>query len=933
MIDSARLHPLLADRLSIIDWDMRKQFILLGDLASIVHVLPDFPSKSSLMKLGSITARLREGSKTNPPSSLHVYLSLSVSDSATETDISGSELAEFYGHFFKSGVDAKHLKRFFGQHATVMVVRHVYYKSDCYRLEIVGALSFSRPTDSVPTYLAFLAVSNGCNEKLPCLSDTKHHVIPPSTFSSGDCPVGYRGLGLGSFLIFFMEHLVISSIRKGTESVSRRLPFPECFLHFNANNEESGDGWMKKGFVHVFGPGAPDDCEVALVRGRYAGLALSLLSFFIFKASHHDRVNCTSMYTIFGFVVEDYSSSPPPSHQNDPLSWYSDYSSSLDVRYVANHPSTPAYLLDVAEIKAKYSSKSTDPSSAAFWSIIQLAYSRKQYCLGRSSPHDQQKSVASPDDASVSSSDDDSNNDDTVSLKNKVSQKRKRLGNNKQSIHSIFSDQEFIDYACVQDPTRFLKVDPTSLVMNGSEKLLEVHVSSYLLPETMTLESVEFNQKRLKRSSSVVQCNWGWLQRVVVPEVAVILEEQIMGLSVVDGIGLDHADPSVAQRDVQTMVSFHGVHSRVAGFVSPPASHKQVSIPMNGFSNFKSTSGSIQRMIQHPVQCRNYAKNVKLLKIKNPPPPLPRCRYQISRLKWIPTDDPNACEQDKVDVGYFQGAYRLPGTSYFSLVSLRDEWVDFQFEPAFVASVKEQGLGGLNNAGELIPVPPGDAKNHVLPSPQLVHFMRASKYQQRGSSTCLIDAFCSAMHEFGCVRLVEELRANPLSNQVSAANKNIWGDFVRLVNLQFSSVGLRVCKQKGSKSVHELLQQNGQFVILVSLKASDASDGQHAVAIFNGGIFDANYKHVLKKTQKSLDWCCGGDGVTCTGVQRSFIVLPLGYHKLPINSRHVLQARNKTDYLVRGWVCSSNRVGSPLLQFADGVKRESTLEEQAEIYN
>jgi hypothetical protein len=52
-----------------------------------------------------------------------------------------------------------------------------------------------------------------------------------------------------------MEHLVISSIRTATTlSLSRRLPFPECFLHFNANNDDSCDGWMKKGFVHVFGP-------------------------------------------------------------------------------------------------------------------------------------------------------------------------------------------------------------------------------------------------------------------------------------------------------------------------------------------------------------------------------------------------------------------------------------------------------------------------------------------------------------------------------------------------------------------------------------------------------------------------------------------------------------------------------------------------------
>jgi hypothetical protein len=77
----------------------------------------------------------------------------------------------------------------------------------------------------------------------------------------------------------------------------------------------------------------------------------------------------------------------------------------------------------------------------------------------------------------------------------------------------------------------------------------------------------------------------------------------------------------------------------------------------------------------------------------------------------------------------------------------------------------------------------GDAKAQDPPSPQLVHFMCPSKFQQRGSSTCLIDAFCSAMDEFGCGCLVEELRVNPLSNQISAANKNIWGDFVRLINI------------------------------------------------------------------------------------------------------------------------------------------------------
>jgi hypothetical protein len=39
------------------------------------------------------------------------------------------------------------------------------------------------------------------------------------------------------------------------------------------------------------------------------------------------------------------------------------------------------------------------------------------------------------------------------------------------------------------------KIASLMLVKNGSEELVKVHVSSYLLPETMRLESVQSNQK------------------------------------------------------------------------------------------------------------------------------------------------------------------------------------------------------------------------------------------------------------------------------------------------------------------------------------------------------------------------------------------------------------------------------------------------------
>ena len=132
------------------------------------------------------------------------------------------------------------------------------------------------------------------------------------------------------------------------------------------------------------------------------------------------------------------------------------------------------------------------------------------------------------------------------------------------------------------------------------------------------------------------------------------------------------------------MASFHGKKSRASGFVSPPVSHKIIELPLNDFGHVKSIGKTLEGMVHHASKTRRFRRHVKTLKIKEPPPPLPRERYQISRLKWIPTDDTTATKETKFQIGYFQGAYCVPGTTYFSLVSLRDEWVDFQFEQGFV---------------------------------------------------------------------------------------------------------------------------------------------------------------------------------------------------------------------------------------------------------
>ena len=138
----------------------------------------------------------------------------------------------------------------------------------------------------------------------------------------------------------------------------------------------------------------------------------------------------------------------------------------------------------------------------------------------------------------------------------------------------------------------------------------------------------------------------------------------------IEGIGLDNPDPSVACHDVSSMASFLGVEIHHPNFVSPPVTHKRVTLPLNEFG--KVVGAGAEPLDDHARQTCQFEKYVESLGIKKVPPPLPRLCYQISCLKWIPTDDLEATDAMKARRGYYQGAYVVPGTGFFSTVSLKD---------------------------------------------------------------------------------------------------------------------------------------------------------------------------------------------------------------------------------------------------------------------
>jgi hypothetical protein len=947
-----------------LDWHAFDQFSCLGDLASLLHLDSESDHSASLKMLSSITACSSKRRKERPVHSLHVFVAFGLPNKqCSQVLIDNKTLDDFYKRFFDSSVTSPFMRKFFRDNVTLMVARRKYYKPTDYHLELVGALTFSRPRDKLPTYLAYMAVSDGLNQTPSLANSGRVHILPKGAFPDDNPHVGYQGLGLGAFMLRLMEWLVISSIQRGHGTTRARIPLPECYLHYNNNNSKSADGWVKQGFVPVFDEAVPVE-ESAPLQKRYQLLADSLAACHIFTASHGDETNCTTMVTKFAF---------PKAHPGVPADeippWFASYEPDLEPKFIATKPSFPYYMLDEEEVLAKYTDPDSTPRPLRCSEILEMAYARFKFCSGMKNYsegradedlHEDTDMLSSSSSSSsssllLSSSSSSSDNGNVPADEKKMkakSKKKKRIKKQRKKkakkklksrrtkrrrnkniptqesrLDTKFTDQEFIDFACLQDPERSIQVDPYSLVQIGREKLLTVHVDSFNLGGGFTLNDARESNIYLTRCSNPIRCSWEWLRQEVVPEVASLLEERIFGLPIVEGIGLDHVDTDVARRDVDTMAAFHGTYSRASGFVSPPLSHVRAKLPVDEFGAKEygrkdSHVDPMEEMRKHRTKSLQFAEHVKTLKIKAEPPPLPRSRYQISRLKWIPTEEEGA---DMLAIGYFQGAYNVPNTSHFSVVSLRDEWVFHYFDDSFIQEVKEQAVGGTRSSRKLVVIPPGDSKpeDYQQPAPYLMMYMRRAKFQQNENSTCLVDSFCSAMHEFGCPQVVANLRQQEEKVALSAGNKNIWGDFANLVNRNFKPLGLQLFREKAFSSIEEFLNCDDSFVIIASLKANDGSGGQHAVAIFDGAIYDANCRFALQKGQESLDWCCGGDGVVCTGYERAYKLLPINHRNVRQDSRYSFQKEKGSGRLVRGWIVSHRPV-STLIQFVDGEKKEAT---------
>ena len=461
-----------------LDWKLFNEFLLIGNLKQFEGLVSEGVKRDAFSQLCNVVT---PGSKLVHSLSVYIGLRLPPSSSGGE-HVSRIQVADFYLKFFKDGsVSKKRVINFLSQHVTLVVARAIPHRRDTYQLQIVAALSFSRPKEDVPTYLAYVAVADGTSG-LPSLQDKKRSDIPDGHDLISDV-IGYQGLGLGSMLIGLLGQVVTSAIESTPSSLS-------CYLHYNLNNEVSADGWLKQGFVLV-----PEEDDV--VRDRYDELAVAMAGEKVFTDSDDDSLNIACMYTQFRVV------------DVDPDNWYKAYKPDLEAAFIARvYPSVSAYALTNEDISAKYRRQTDTIPPKDLWHIMQSALSRKEFRIKH-------------DNAAVSAS---------RALWRSATKRSRTSEFIPQVQDAKWTDQQYVDFACVQDENRTINVDTGNVCSVGREQLVQVSVSSFLLPPDTSIEAViDAETRNLPRFCAVVECNWAWLRQQAVEDVSTVMEDGLFG--------------------------------------------------------------------------------------------------------------------------------------------------------------------------------------------------------------------------------------------------------------------------------------------------------------------------------------------------------------------------------------------------------------------
>jgi hypothetical protein len=525
-----------------------------------------------------------------------------------------------------------------------------------------------------------------------------------------------------------------------------------------------------------------------------------------------------------------------------------------------------------------------------------------------------------------------------------------------------FTNQQCLDLAAAADLKRPLEVHGEDRIAIDGYKLgldeVKVKVSSYQLPPNMTLERLEGDKRSrqgLKPAIHELVVSLPWLLATLRPEIAEWMQDTLQGTKVFRVRGFN------ACTDVMTLL-FSGKSESDNSFVSLPQGHIPTrfgpvappSLPWSRPRKTNMTSGkaapkpgakAIQagayydgHDVATPALSKCISKEAKACGLPFVAPP-PKKDQQVVKLKWVPSV---LNGKNPMKDGVWHGAHAVPlgidgSNTVLQECGLLTDWV----ESVFAASLREEckkvacGRTGKRKATKFIFVPAGDVHDTADdPPPETEVLTRASTACLQGDKdTCLRDSLASALAAMG---FFFESQIVTGDATLVGCTLDLVSKTVQAVRTAFAASNLRLKKlHNHACSVEDIARLESSWPIVLLLQTSDGCHGSHAVTTWNSMIFDSNYPHPLRWSQKSLDWCSGKD-TACVGFSRAYRLCPDDHGvALPQSTLSVgsLVRSSQVESNALGWIrrLPSKKMLGYLVRYTNGVTKLMSAEDVAAL--
>jgi hypothetical protein len=436
-----------------------------------------------------------------------------------------------------------------------------------------------------------------------------------------------------------------------------------------------------------------------------------------------------------------------------------------------------------------------------------------------------------------------------------------------------YTDQEYIDLACLLDPGRELKCDRFQKKLANK---LELQVKSYELPGRLILGSTKQKHPVIEDQCIIVYKDWlreylgyynpGYYDFLVTSVYGTEVEVLKTGLASANENDYQNGSLKLRYDDV---VPFNKTHA--ATFLDQSFVRKYA-------ANSTKSSRSKHRHFKHeyekecnpsvkfdPVpfpKCIAESDKVKVGDDPTLPPKVPLIHVQITgvkaemKLKW------NIPKRQKVFANK-DITMRWLGVQGGRYVALPPDWVFDNIDKIVSDEALRRGRLHLRSTKEhnglqeqFVRLPPGDCRTDDPPVYLRNQETGLNYYHQEMIDNCLLGGFVNAIYQIYGETPAQRL----LSGWTPTKHKNLQRtrQFVSHIREVLSPLIQRGCVMQRLKEPFTL-ETNDQMPIVLLLTGNDGSS-THSITCYNGNIYDSASRYVLFKTATALNWCCGKFG-------------------------------------------------------------------------